>query len=119
MKLLDRIENCDIYTLRWESGKIYIHVLGYYYDAGFSQENDNKDWRYVEYRGYDMPLDEFLAGTEEDRNSWEEMYTRGIGDYTEREVKDFFKSSFAPIPLHYTEIDENAVNDNVYISVIY
>ena len=122
-KLLKNIEGCNIYSLRQDAGEIYIHILGYFYDAGFALENDGKDWRYVEFCGYDMPLSEFLAGTEEDLNGWEEQYTRYIEDYTEREVVEFFKSSFAPLPLLYTEITESNlcdnVDDNVYISTIY
>ena len=117
-KLLYKIECADLYTLYWFDGKIHIRILGYYYDAGFAQEDDGKDWRYVAYSGYDMPLADYLASTEQDRAGWEEMYTRWIEDISAESLFEYLTCEDAPTPLHISEITEEDVNDKIYIDVI-
>jgi len=119
MRLLDRIKCADIYSLEWYDGKIYIHVHGYYYDAGFSLENDGKNWRYNEYSGYTMPLTEYLVMTDDDRANWEEICTRWVDDFSEEELLEYFTSDDAPIPLFPSEVTETDVKDCTYIDVIY
>lgn len=119
--LLKRVANCDLYTLHWENGKIHIRILGYFYDAGFSLEDDGKTWRYNEHSGYEMPLEEYLNSDWDDRSAWEEQYTRGVGDYTPEEVFEFFTDAETmPTPLWLGDITEEDVNeDKVYINTIY
>lgn len=118
--LLDRIEGRDIYLLERSGNKTYIRILGYYYNAGFSLENDGRDWRYNEYSGYEMPLSEFLASTEEDRAGWEEMYTRGIGDYTAEEVASYFSEDNAPVMRLIQDItEEDAYAFCEFIDAVY
>lgn len=119
MRLLDRIKCADIYSLEWYDGKIYIHVHGYYYDAGFSLDNDGKNWRYNEYSGYTMPLSEYLAMTDDDRAHWEEDSTHWIGDETEDEVLEYFTGEDAPVSLLPSEVTEDDVNGMTYIATIY
>lgn len=119
MKLLDRIKNADIYSLYWQDGQICIRVHGYYYDAGFSLENDGKNWRYNEYSGYTMPLTEFVALTEDERARWEETCTRWVDDISEEDLLEYFASDDAPVPLFPSEVTEVDVKDYVFIDAIY
>lgn len=119
--LLKRVANCDLYTLHWENGKIHIRILGYFYDAEFGLEDERETWRYNEFSGYDMPLEEYLKSDWDDRSAWEEQCTRGVGDHTPEYVLDFFTDEETkPIPLWVGEITEEDVNeDKVYINTIY
>jgi hypothetical protein len=123
MKLLDRIENALVYRLDWYDGQIYIDVIGYHYNAGEpSIEGEDKTWRYNMFRGYEMPLSEFLASTEEDRAGWEEEYTRWIDDLTEQEVIEYFTDDNAPVSRlmeDITEEDAHAYCEMEFIDAIY
>ena len=119
MKLLDKIECANLYTLSWFDCKVYINVLGYYYNAGFAHEDDGKDWRYVAFSGYDRPLADYLASEEQDRDGWEEMYTRWIDDVSAESLMEYLTSEDAPVPLCVSEVTEEDVKDKVYIDVIY
>lgn len=104
MKCLNKIERAYVYSLEEYDGQIYIDILGYHYNAGEpSIEGDNKTWRYNMFRGYEMPLSEFLASTEDDRAGWEEEYTRWVDDLTEEEVIEYFKGDNSPIPMYISE----------------
>lgn len=122
-KLLDRIENALVYRLDWYDGQIYIDVIGYYYKAEEpSIEGKDKTWRYNMFRGYEMPLSEHLASTEEDRAGWEEEYTRWIDDLTEQEVIEYFTGDDAPITRYtedITEEDAHAYCEHEFIDAIY
>lgn len=121
-KLLDRIENAYIYSLEWYDGQIYIDVIGYHYNAGEpSIEGTDKTWRYNMFRGYEMPLSEFLASTEEDRAGWEEEYTRWIHDLTEQEVIEYFTGDDAPIGMWISEdiTEKDASTSYEFIDAIY
>lgn len=122
MKLLDRIENALVYRLDWYDGQIYIDVIGYHYNAGEpSIEGKDKTWRYNMFRGYEMPLSEFLASTEEDRAGWEEEYTRWIDDLTEQEVIGYFTGDDAPIGMWISEdiTEKDASTSYEFIDAIY
>lgn len=122
MKLLDRIENALVYRLDWYDGQIYIDVIGYHYNAGESSiEGKDKTWRYNMFRGYEMPLSEFLASTEEDRAGWEEEYTRWIHDLTEQEVIEYFTGDDAPIGMWISEdiTQKDASTSYEFIDAIY
>jgi hypothetical protein len=122
MKLLDRIENALVYRLDWYDGQIYIDVIGYHYNAGEpSIEGKDKTWRYNMFRGYEMPLSEFLASTEEDRAGWEEEYTRWIHDLTEQEVIEYFTGDDAPIGMWISEdiTQKDASTSYEFIDAIY
>lgn len=104
MKCLNKIERAYVYSLEEYDGQIYIDILGYHYNAGEpSIEGDNKTWRYNMFRGYEMPLSEFLASTDDDRAGWEEEYTRWVDDLTEEEVIEYFKGDNSPIPMYISE----------------
>lgn len=121
-KLLDRIENALVYRLDWYDGQIYIDVIGYHYNAGEpSIEGKDKTWRYNMFRGYEMPLSEFLASTEEDRAGWEEEYTRWIDDLTEQEVIEYFTGEDAPIGMWISEdiTEKDASTSYEFIDAIY
>lgn len=116
-EILYKVENAYLYTLRWDGKAICVRIVGYYYDAGFSQENDDRDWRYVGFSGYDMPLTEFLNHKIGDLERWEEQYTRWIEDCSEDEILAYLTSECAPIPRLINDVTEDDINDNVYIDL--
>ena len=115
-ELLKKIESQEIYALSKVDGVQYIKVLGYFYDAGYSVEDDGKNWRGVEIGGMEMPLTEFCAMTEDQRYSMECESKQWIGDRTEDEVVDFFTGEDAPVELHFLDVNEDTP-EGVYVSI--
>lgn len=114
--LLDRIKDCNIYSLRKENGVQYIHMLGYYYDAEETMWiDDGKTWRKVEFGGIDMPLADYLALTTEQRELMESECQQWIADLTEDEVVECFLED-APVELHYLDVTDDTP-EGVYIAI--
>lgn len=114
--LLDRINDCNIYSLRKENGVQYIHMLGYYYDAEETMGiDDGKTWRGVEFGGIDMPLADYLALTTEQRELMESECQQWIADLTEGEVVECFLED-APVELHYSDVTDDTP-EGVYIAI--
>ena len=122
-KLLDRIEDALVYRLDWHNEQIWIEVRGYHYRTECSLDEDaDKTWRFNMFKGYEMPLSEFLASTEDDRLGWEEEYTRWIDDLTEQEVIEYFTDGNAPVSRlmeDITEEDAHAYCEMEFIDAIY
>lgn len=116
--LLERIKSCDLYTISWEDGVQYIKLLGYYYDAGCSvTENEEETWRYVQYSGYELPLAEFLAMSDLERNNLESEHTHYIEDLTREDVLDAFSVNDRPHSLHWVEVTKDTPTDKTYIAI--
>lgn len=116
--VLKLIDSCDLYAISWKNGVQYIKLLGYYYDAGCSvTENEEETWRYVQYIGYELPLAEFLAMSDLERNNFESEHTHYIEDLTREDVLDAFSVNDKPHALHWDEVTEDTPTDKTYIAI--
>lgn len=113
--LLERIDAGTIYTLRWIGGVQYIHILGYFYDAGTDGE-ENETWRNVEFCGLELPLAEYNAMTAEERSALESESKQWVEVLTKEEVLDFF-DEHAPVFLHHEDVNENTHDNLTYIAI--
>lgn len=113
--LLDRIESRTIFSVRKVDGVQYVHMLGYYYDAECSMEDDGRNWRYVMFGGLDFTLDELRAMSEDDIYEVECECKQWIDDLTEDEVVECFLED-VPVELHYLEVTDDTP-EGVYIAI--
>lgn len=113
--LLDRINDCNIFAVRKENGVQYVHMLGYYYDAECSMEDDGRNWRYVMFGGLDFTLDELRTMSEDDIYDAECECKQWIDDLNEDEVVECFLED-VPVELHYSDVTEDTP-EGVYIAI--
>lgn len=119
--LLKQIEEAYVYRLDWIDNQIHIFIEGYYYKAE-EPEFEEKNWRHVMFRGYEMPLSEFRASFVDNWSRWEEEYTRWLDDLTEEEVIERFTEDNAPISRpteDITEADAHAYCECQFIDAVY
>ena len=113
--LLDRIKGCYIFSVRKVDGVQYVHMLGYYYDAEFSLEDDGRNWRHVMFGGLDFTLDELRAMNDDDLFDAESECKQWIDDLNEDEVVEGFLNS-ALVELHYLDVTDDTP-EGVYIAI--
>ena len=103
-KELDKIDSINIYRLYWENGVHTIKLLGYIYQSDANE--DNKDYRHVEYCWYDMPVDKYKSSNIDDRDIWESEVKQYIDDCTEQEAYEILKGYNA------TFLDVDSITDD-------
>lgn len=108
---LEKAESVNIYRLYWENGVHTIKILGYIY---FSDNyDDGKDWRDVEFCGYEMPVDTYLTGGADAWDIWESEAKQYIGDCTAEEAYEILKG-YNPTELEVYDITDETP-DGIYI----
>lgn len=113
--LLDRIKSCDIFSVRKVDGVQYVHMLGYYYDAEFSIEDDGRNWRHVMFGGLDLTLDELRTMSDDDLYDAESECKQWIDDLNDDEVVECFRESTL-VELHYLDVTDDTP-EGVYIAI--
>lgn len=111
-EIMMQFESHNIFELKHVGEERYIKVYGYFYSVD-QDYGGEKYWRDLEFSGYEMPLSEFLKGTEEDWDIWESESKQYIGDVTPEEALEAFRE-YKAVPLSYSEITEDTP-DGFYI----
>lgn len=78
----DKYLGFDFYEIFEEHGRKFISVFGFFYDS--VDKGDGKQYRKETYRGFEVPLEEFLS-EEFDIDSYQESLTHYVEDLTEDE----------------------------------
>lgn len=110
--IMMQFDSINIYELKTIDGVRRIKIHGFFYptDEDYGGE---KYWRDVEFCGFEMPLAEYLAGTDDDRAVWESECKQYIGDVTPEEALEAFRS-YQAVPLCLSEISEDTPDGFYY-----
>ena len=111
--IMMQFDSINIFELKTINGVRYIKIHGFFYPTD-QDWDEEKYWRDVEFSGYEMPLDEFLSGTDEDREVWECSCKQYIGDVTPEEALERFRE-YKAVPLsYYSEITDDTPDGFYY-----
>lgn len=110
--IMKQFSDLSIYELKTIDNVRYIKIWGYFYDAD-PDEDERKNWRIVEFCGLEMPLTEYLAGSDDDRYIWECEWKQYIGDLTPEEALESFRS-YQAVPLCLSEISDDTPDGFYY-----
>lgn len=110
--IMMQFDSINIYELKTIDGVRRIKIHGFFYptDEDYGGE---KYWRDVEFCGYEMPLAEYLAGTEDDRDIWESSHKQYIGDMTPEEALEAFRE-YKAVSLAYSDITDDTPDGFYY-----
>lgn len=110
--IMMQFESINIYELKTIDGARRIKIHGFFYPTD-EEYGGEKYWRDVEYCGYEMPLAEYLAGSDEDLDVWESSHKQYIGDVTPEEALEAFRS-YQAVPLCLSEITDDTPDGFYY-----
>ena len=110
--IMKKYSDINIYELKTIDGVRYIKIWGYFYDTD-PYYDEARYCRDVEFCGYEMPLEDYLAGTDADRDNWECSYKQYIGDLTPEEALEAFRS-YQAVALDYSEITDDTPDGFYY-----
>lgn len=110
--IMKKYSDYNIYELKTVDSVRYIKIWGYFYDTD-QDWDEEKYWRDVEFSGLEMPLAEYLAGTDDDRDRWESECKQYIGDVTPEEALEAFRS-YQAVSLDISEISDDTPDGFYY-----
>lgn len=110
--IMMQFDSIDIYELKTINGVRCIKIHGYFYPTD-EYYGGEKYWRDAEFCGFEMPLAEYLAGTDDDRDVWGSECKQYIGDMTPEEALEAFRS-YQAVPLCLSEISDDTPDGFYY-----
>lgn len=110
--IMKKYSDYNIYELKTIDGVRYIKIWGYFYDTD-QDYGGEKYWRNVEFCGFEMSLEEYLAGTDADRDVWESECKQLIEDMTPDEALQAFRN-YQVVSLDLSEITDDTPDGFYY-----
>lgn len=110
--IMKKYSDYNIYQLKTVDNVRYIKIWGFFYDVD-PDWDEEKCWRLVEFSGYEMPLEEYLAGTDADRDNWECSCKQYIEDMTPERALETFRH-YQVVSLDTSEISEDTPDGFYY-----